>query len=94
VAREQHGPTGLVLDQASIHRAGRVQERRTEWAIKGLTRCFLPAYSPERNKIELLGHRCKPYGLTPADYTCDRTWQQRVAHVLARVGSEYTVTFG
>ena len=94
VAREQHGPTVLVLDNASIHRAGLVQERRTEWATKGLTLCFLPAYSPELNKIELLWHRCKHYWLTPADYTCDRTLQQRVAHVLARVGSEYTVTFG
>ena len=59
VAREQHGPTVLVLDNASIHRAGLGQERRTEWAAKGLTLCFLPAYSPERNKIELLWHRCQ-----------------------------------
>jgi len=87
------GPTVLVLDNASIHRARLVQERRTGWADKGLTLCFLPAYSPELNKIELLWHRCKHYWLAPADYVCDRTLQERVAHVLARVGTEYIITF-
>ena len=94
VADEQHGPTVLVLDNASIHRARLVQERRAAWAQKGLTLCFLPAYSPELNKIELLWHRCKHYWLTPADYACDRTLPERVAHILARVGSEYIITFG
>lgn len=94
VAHEQRGPAVPVLDNASIHRARLVQERRAAWSRKGLTLCFLPAYSPELNKIELLWHRCKHYWLTPADYACDRTLQQRVAHVLARVGSEYTVTCG
>lgn len=94
VAHEERGPTVRVLDNASIHRARLVQERRTAWAANGLSLCFLPAYSPELNKIALLWHRCKHYWLTPADYACDRTLQQRVAHVLARVGTEYTVTFG
>jgi hypothetical protein len=88
------GPTVLVLDNASLHRATRVQQRRAAWAEKGLSLCFLPAYSPELNKIELLWHRCKHYWLTPADYGCEQTLQQRVAYVLANVGSEYTVTFG
>lgn len=94
VADEQRGPPVRVLDNASIHRARLVQERRVAWAQKGLTRYFLPAYSPELHKIGLLWHRCKHYWLTPADYTCDRTLQERVAHILARVGSEYTITFG
>lgn len=92
-----HGPRGpavLVLDNASIHRARLVQERRAQGAARGLTRCFLPAYSPELNRIELLWHRGKHYWLTPADYACDDTLQQRLAYILARVGSEYTVTFG
>lgn len=94
LATEVRGPTVLVLDNASIHRARLVQERRAAWAAKGATLCFLPAYSPELNKIELLWHRCKHYWLTPADYACDRTLQERVAQVLAQVGSEYTITFG
>ena len=94
VAHKQRGPTVLVLNNARIHRVCRVQERRAAWAEQGLSLCFLPAYSPELNRIELLWHHCKHYWLTPADYACDRTLQVRVAHVLARVGSEYTITFG
>lgn len=94
VASDVRGPTVLVLDNASIHRAALVRERQPEWAAKELTLLFLPAYSPELNKIEVLWHRCKHYWLTPADYVCDTTLQQRVADVLKRVGTEYTVNFG
>ena len=93
-AHGRDGPAVLVLDNASIHRARLVQERRAHWACHGLSLCYLPAYSPELNKIELLWHRCKHYWLAPADYACDHTLQQRVAHILARVGREYTITFG
>ena len=93
-AHAPRGPAGLVRDNASIHRARLVQERRAAWARQGVSLCFLPAYSPELNKIELLWHRCKHYWLTPADYVCDQTLQNRVAHILARVGNEYTITFG
>lgn len=94
LAEEVRGPTVLVLDNASIHRAALVQQRRQTWAVKGLMLCFLPAYSPELNKIEVLWHRCKHYWITPADYVCEQTLQQRVAYVLTNIGSEYTVTFG
>ena len=94
VADHVRGPTVLVLDNASIHRASLVQERRAVWAEQGLTFCFLPAYSPELNKIERLWRHCKHYWLTPADYVCDRTLTERVAHVLKHVGTEYIITFG
>ncbi|AMJ67863.1 hypothetical protein AXW84_22405 [Hymenobacter sp. PAMC 26628] len=94
VADEVRGPTKLVLDNASIHRAACVRERQAEWAAKGLTFCFLPPYSPGLNKIEVLGQRCKHYWLTPADYVCDRTLKERLDQVLQNVGSQYTVTFG
>ena len=54
----------------------------------------MPAYSPELTKIELLWHRCKYYWLTPADYVCDQTLQNRVAHILAPIGNEYPITIG
>lgn len=94
VADEVRGSTKLVLDNASIHRAACVRERQAGWEAKGVTLCFLPAYSPELNKIEILWHRCKHYWLTPADYGCDRTLQDRVAEVLKNVGTQYAVTFG
>ena len=94
LAEEVRGPTVLVLDNASIHRAACVRERQAAWAERGLRLCFLPAYSPELNRIEILWRFCKPYWLTPADYASDRTLQERVAYVLANVGTSYTITFG
>ena len=93
-AHAPRGPVVLVLDNANIHRARLVQERRAAWARQGVSLCFLPAYSPELNRIELLWHRCKHYWLTPTDYVCGHTLQNRVAHILARVGNEYTITLG
>lgn len=87
------GPTVLVLDNASIHRAHVVQARLAEWAAKGLTRRFLPPYSPELNRIELLWHRCKYYWVKPEHYQSDDTLFQRVEQVLKQVGTTYTITF-
>ena len=86
-------PTVLVLDNASIHKAHVVEARHAEWAARGLTLLFLPPYSPELNKIELLWHRCKHYWLTPADYQTDHTLWEKVEYVLAHIGTEYTLTF-
>ena len=86
-------PTVLVLDNASVHRAGCVQARRAEWARRGLRLQFLPAYCPELNRIEVLWHRLKHYWLTPADYVCDQSLLDRLTYLLPRIGKEYTVTF-
>lgn len=94
LAEEVRGPTVLVLDNASIHRAALVRERQAAWAERGLRLCFLPAYSPELNRIEILWRFCKHYWLRPADYVSDQTLQERVAYVLANVGTVYTITFG
>jgi hypothetical protein len=88
-----HGPTVLVLDNASIHKAHAVRARHGEWAARGLSLLFLPPYSPELNKIELLWHRCKHCWIRPEDYQTDRTLFERVGYVLQRVGTTYTVTF-
>jgi hypothetical protein len=47
-------PTVLVLDNASIHKARVVQAQVAGWAASGLTLLFLPPYSPELNRIEIL----------------------------------------
>ena len=87
------GPTVLMLGHASIHKAHLVQTWHTAWAARGLQLLFLPPYSPEGNKIELLWHRCKHYWLRPEDYLTDRTLLERVEYVLNRVRINYTATF-
>ena len=87
------GPTVLVLDNASVHKAHVVQACHQQWAAAGLQLLFLPPYSPELNHIELLWHRCKHYWIRPQDYASDLTLLQRLEHVLCNVGKQYTVTF-
>ena len=87
------GPTVLVLDNASIHRAHLVRAYWPTWAERGLTLLFLPAYSPELNRIELLWHRCKHYWVKPEHYRDEDTLFERVEDVLNQVGTRYTVTF-
>jgi len=90
---QMSGPTVLVLDNASIHKARLVRARHAEWAAQGLTRLFLPPHSPALNHSELLWHRCKHYWVRPEDYPSDHSLLQRVEYVLKRVGTDYTVTF-
>ena len=54
-------PTVLVLDNASIHKAGLVKDQIATWAAQGLTLFFLPTYSPDLNHIEILWRFCKQY---------------------------------
>lgn len=86
-------PTVLVLDNASIHKAHLVRACHAAWAACGLTLFFLPPYSPELNKIEILWHRCKHYWIRPEDYASDHTLLERGEYVLKNVGISYTVTF-
>ncbi len=87
-------PTVLVLDNASVHRAGCVQTKQTQWAEQGLTLCFLPPYSRELNRIEILWRFCKHYWLPPAAYKTALTLLLFVTHLLRQIGSpDYQVTF-
>jgi transposase len=59
-------PTVLVLDNASIHTAKIIQDKRQEWEDKNLFLYFLPTYSPELNLIEILWRKIK-YDWLPFD---------------------------
>lgn len=87
-------PTILILDNASIHKALLVQAHRTLWAEQGLTLFFLPPYSPELNRIEILWRFCKHYWLTPEAYESPESLLQHVTDLLRAIGSpNYQITF-
>lgn len=65
-SRTLTGPTVLVLDNASIHRAHLVRAYWDTWAERGLSLLFLPAYSPELNRIEVLGIAVSTTGSSPS----------------------------
>lgn len=87
-------PTVLVLDNASIHTAGLVKDQLAAWAAQGLTLFFLPPYSPELNRIEILWRFCKHYWLTPDAYQTPLTLLQHVTDLLLAIGTpNYQITF-
>jgi transposase len=52
-------PVTLILDNASIHKAKKIQPLIRFLGKQGLTLYFLPPYSPELNRIEGLWHKIK-----------------------------------
>ncbi|RZK16767.1 MAG: hypothetical protein EOO56_19345 [Hymenobacter sp.] len=64
------------------------------WRSRGLRLQFLPAYSPELNRLEILWRFLKHYWLTPATYQTLDTLRERLDYIVKHIGTKYTVTFG
>ncbi len=58
---EQIGPRVLViLDNASYHKRQDIIDKIAQ-SLQNIQLCFLPAYSPDFNLIELVWHSCKEF---------------------------------
>ena len=90
----QTGPTILVLDNASMHRAQPVRASLAAWRERGLTLCYLPPYSPELNRIELLWHHFKHCWLAPADYATEQTLFRRINDIASEINTKYQIACG
>ena len=67
-------PLTVILDNASIHKAKSIAPL-TAWLAKhGVTLYFLPAYSPELNRIERLWHKIK-YTWSPSSAELPKSWR-------------------
>lgn len=82
------GPTVLVLDNATVHRAKQVQAKRKEWKQKGVRLLFLPPYCPHLNKIETLWRQVKYRWLGCDAYRNFETLCQSVTDILSQVGTK------
>lgn len=85
--------TVIVLDNARIHTAKAVQERRTIWQQRGLTLFYLPPYSPHLNLAEALWRKLKYEWLRPQDYLCFEHLRYATQLALAAVGSLLNISF-
>ena len=47
-------PRIVLLDKAGIHKGDAIEQQRRHWAKKRLCLYYLPPYSPELNRIEIL----------------------------------------
>lgn len=85
--------TVVVLDNAKIHTAKAVQERRLIWEQRGLTLFYLPPYSPHLNLAEILWRKLKYEWLVPQDYLSFAHLRYAVQLALAAVGSLLSINF-
>lgn len=88
-----HRPMVIVLDNASVHTAGIIQQRREIWELRGLYVFFLPPYSPLLNIAETLWRHLKGGWLRPEDYRTDEELGYALNRCLANVGKWLTISF-
>ena len=86
-------PTVVVLDNASTHRSAAFRARIADWEAAGLTLFFLPAYSPELNRIEIMWRCCKHQWLPLAAYRTIKSLQCQLRKTLNQVGSKWKINF-
>jgi len=86
-------PTIVVLDNATIHTANKVKERRKEWKEMGLELQFIPAYSPELNLIEILWKQLKHFWFNIDDYSSLDTLENAIDRILGSYGKDYQISF-
>lgn len=85
--------TVVVLDNAPVHRAAKVEARRGIWQQRGLSVFYLPRYSPHLNIVEILWHKVKYEWLSPKDYETTEGLFYTVRQILAAVGTSLTINF-
>jgi transposase len=54
-------PRIVVIDNAALHKGEAMDSKRQQWAAQGLYLYYLPSYSPELNRIEILWKQANYY---------------------------------
>lgn len=86
-------PHIVVLDNAGIHRSKAVERCRRRWARQGLGLFFLPPYSPELNRIEILWKQAKHYWRRPLGLT-GTALREEIDALMRGFGTRFTIKFG
>lgn len=85
-------PLYAVIDNASIHKAKAIQDGIKALEEKGLRLYFLPPYSPELNRIEMLWRHIKYVWMKFRCWT-QLTLKAEVHRILAGFGLEFKLAF-
>ena len=86
-------PTVVVLDNASVHTAGLIQDSRATREQRGLYIFFLPPYSPHLNIAETLWRHLKGGWLVPEDYATNDDLSYALNRCLANIGKSLKIKF-
>jgi transposase len=93
IALQPHSvPRIVLLDNAAIHKGEVMDKQRRRWAKQGLYLYYLPAYSPELNRIEILWKHAKYFwrrfaAVNGADLL------DEIQSLMRGFGSKFTVNF-
>jgi transposase len=94
IAAQPHSvPRVVVIDNAWIHKGKPMEKKRCQWARHGLYLYYLPPYSPELNRIEILWKHAKHFwrrfvAKNGADLL------DEVQSLMSGFGSKFTINFG
>lgn len=91
----KNSTTIIILDNAPTHTSNLFQDNIEEWAEKGLILYFLPTYSPQLNRIEILWRFMKYHWIQIKDYASTLTLENYIHLVLANygIGNKFEINF-
>jgi transposase len=92
-AKQIKKTTVVILDNASIHTSKLFKEQIHKWKELGLQLLFLPPYSPELNKIEILWKHMKYHYHKLEAYTSFDNLHDHVKNLLKGYGILYDINF-
>lgn len=82
-------PLVVMVDNASIHTAGKVMEKLPVWEEKGLYVYHLPTYSPELNLIEIVWRMVKYKWLPLKAYSSFSSLWDNLKQVFLEIGHKH-----
>lgn len=85
-------PITFILDNASVHRSKKVNEKIVELEEKGIKLYFLPPYSPELNRIEKLWQQMKYVWMSAKCRTLEML-DADVGYILENFGQNFNLKF-
>ena len=85
--------TILVIDNARVHHSKIFKAKIKEWREQDLYVYFLPKYSPELNKIEILWRFIKYLWLPFDAYKNIQNIKEHLNEILRNVGTKYYINF-
>lgn len=92
LAKKVSKPLVIVLDNASIHRAGAIQDALALLKKQGVKFEFLSPYSPELNRIEVMWRLMKHRWLAVKRRT-EEELERAVEHVFEHFGRQFKMEF-
>jgi transposase len=92
-SRQAEKLTVIVMDNASIHKKA-VAAGQWDWLADWVWIWFLPAYSPELNRIEILWKKIKDEWLPWAAYHCFESLRTALQDIFENLGEKYRINYG